>query len=347
MRRLVRFLCAVLVCASVGLPAHAGYTGLYVFGDSLSDSGNNALIFDQQFPPPGTARTPVPIPSQTFIPTLPYAGSDPKPPVPGDRYTNGFVWAELVAQALGQPLGGLASLAGGTNFAFGGATTGPFDAQAFPPSLETQVAGYLQATKGKADPNALYVVAGGGNDARAAIEAVQTDPGNLGTIVDGFAEQYKLNTKFMVDSLKSAGATQILVWNIPDVGKAPAIALSGGSVLGTLVSSSMNAAMESAVWNLSGVIPFDLFDLLANIVGNPPLGLNVINACAALTLCNPSSYLFWDGIHPTSAGHSIIAASVLQAMAVPEPSMLALLIVGGVLVLVPALRGRVAVNRGA
>ena len=171
MRNLLRF--AVLIVASaLSAGASAAYSSLYIFGDSLSDTGNNAFVFDvvgaSQGFPPGTLRTPVPTPDNTFIPTYPYAT-----PV-GGRYSNGPVWAESFAAALG--LSATASNLGGTNYAYGGAVTGPlgnpnpfasFPAN-FPLSLTTQVATFL-AQNPQAPANALYVVDGGGNDARALI----------------------------------------------------------------------------------------------------------------------------------------------------------------------------------
>jgi outer membrane lipase/esterase len=41
--------------------------------------------------------------------------------------------------------------------------------------------------------------------------------------------------------------------------------------------------------------------------------------------CDPSKFLFWDGIHPTSAGHLIIGDAMLAL--VPEPSSIALLLI--------------------
>lgn len=325
-----------LACAFASAAAQAGYSGLYVFGDSLSDAGNNALVFDTVAPPPGTLRTPVPIPNAatngSLIPTFPYRSTSLTPGVPLDRYTDGFVWAELVAQALGLPSGGIASLTGfGSNFAFGGAATGPLDPSGsqFPPSLSSQVAGYLGATGNRADPDALYVVAGGGNNARAALSDIANNPGNAASIILAYATQLVQDLSRIVSQLLDAGARHLLVWNVPDAGKSPAILAQNASAAGTLVASSLNASLETAIWGLPGVIPFDLFDLQNEIVANPDrYGLrNVTGACAAATSCDPSTFLFWDGIHPTSAGHAFIARAVLQA--VPEPAMLWLLAIGG------------------
>jgi phospholipase/lecithinase/hemolysin len=48
--------------------------------------------------------------------------------------------------------------------------------------------------------------------------------------------------------------------------------------------------------------------------------------------CNPSTYLFWDGIHPTSAGHALLAREMLVVVAVPEPAEYALMMGGLVLI---------------
>jgi len=64
--------------------ARAGYSSLFVFGDSLSDSGNIAVLTPN--------RTPVPISGNDFIPTFPYASG---------HYTNAQVWAQIVASSLG------------------------------------------------------------------------------------------------------------------------------------------------------------------------------------------------------------------------------------------------------
>ena len=144
---------ALTLVALTSLPATAGlYNSMVVFGDSLSDSGNNALVIGTD---PGQVIT-----GNTYVPTFPYASG---------VYSNGPVWASDAASALGVPLS--PSLAGGTNYAFGGATTGPA-MNSFPYSLLTQASQYLGSTGNHASPNALYVVEGGGNDARAALTAI-------------------------------------------------------------------------------------------------------------------------------------------------------------------------------
>jgi len=50
------------------------------------------------------------------------------------------------------------------------------------------------------------------------------------------------------------------------------------------------------------------------------------DACAQFLTCDPSEFLFWDGIHPTSATDAIIADAI-ESLVVPEPSTLALLAV--------------------
>lgn len=43
---------------------------------------------------------------------------------------------------------------------------------------------------------------------------------------------------------------------------------------------------------------------------------NVTNACLNnVAVCdNPDKFLFWDGIHPTTAGHRILAEAALKAL---------------------------------
>ena len=114
--------------------AHAGlFDNVVVFGDSLSDDGNLSLAL--QLPQIVRFTT---NPGQTGI--------------------------EDVASYFG--IGMTPALAGGSNFAFGGAgilNNSP-GTPSVVPTLPTQLGMYLQATGNRADPNALYSVWGGAND---------------------------------------------------------------------------------------------------------------------------------------------------------------------------------------
>lgn len=310
---------ALAAAAIASMPAQAAYSGLIVFGDSLSDSGNNYIALGPAtapFPPitPNTDIT-----SNGFVPSLPYQGA----PIP--VYSNGPVWATHFAAALG--LSATPSLAGGGNFAFGGAVTS--GTSGFPFSLTDQVAQFLGATGGAAPASFLYVVAGGGNNARAALGAIAGGADVFGTI-GATAFNYATDVGNIVDSLQAAGAKDIVVWNTPNLGTAPAVIAQGAQAigLGTGVASAMNGALNARLAGEVGVQTFDLFGSVAGIIANPAAyGLsNVTDACL-LGACNASEYLFWDGIHPSARGHEILAG-LMVAQVVPEPETYLLFAIG-------------------
>jgi outer membrane lipase/esterase len=298
-RALPAFILAAVAFAS--LPAAASpYTSLVVFGDSLSDDGNNALTIGTQAGQPIT---------NTYVPTFPYATSG--------VYSNGPVWATDAALQLGVTL--TPSKLGGTDFAYGGATTGPA-VSGFPFSLLTQANQYLGGTGGVASPNALYVIAGGGNDARAAFATIAGCPACLGPTVASTAATFAANIGTIVDQLKAAGAQHIVVWDTPNLGLAPAVVAAGGASLGTFLAESMNAALALRLAG-EGVSTFDIFGL-----GTSFGFTNVTDACGAVAGANCNTYEFWDGIHPTAAAHMVIADAFVAT--VPEPSTWAMMILG-------------------
>ena len=302
-------LIAVAVVSLTAPPASASiYNSLVVFGDSLSDSGNNALVIGSN-----AGQT---ISDNTYVPTQPYGSG---------VYSNGPVWASNAAAALGVTL--QPSLAGGTNYAFGGATTGPV-ASGFPYSLLTQANQYL--TTHSVSANALYVIAGGGNDARAALGQIAACAGVCaGSTVMATAIQYAANVGAIVDALQAGGAQHIIVWNTPNLGLAPAVTAAGATGLGTFLAASMNAALAARLAGESYVTTFDIFGLGTSIALNPgAYGFtDVTNACGAIVGANCNTYAYWDGIHPTAAAHEVISDAFL-AVAVPEPSTWVLMFLG-------------------
>jgi len=327
MNRLLRKGLCALTLAAAGLISTTGhaapYGSLVFFGDSLSDTGNNAAIFDAVA---GGARTAVPLAPADFVPTLPYASN---------RYSNGPVWAEYFASALG--LDATASTFGGTNFAYGGARVtnhplSPYGAL----SLQGQVNAYLGTTGGTAASDNLYVVAGGGNDIRDAIDVALTggDPSAM-------ISQFVSDMAGLVSGLVSAGARDILFLTLPDLGLTPAglaaeFLVPGAAAMASSLSDQVNAAMLGVLGPLGAIpgVDLDVLDIsavLRGIVADPAaVGLaDVTSACALDPACiaDPSAALFWDGVHPTTAGHALFARAALAAIGVPEPATLLLVMV--------------------
>ncbi len=302
------------------------YSDIFVFGDSLSDTGNLYLALGD--------TTPTPISDNGFIPSLPYdRGSQLLPAL-----SNGPTWIELLADDLQLSL--TPSLLGGNNYAFGGARMAPTGDPSSPPSIQEQVDTFISGIDISSDKDApadaLYSVWGGGNDARDAAVAVLTS-GNpdvafpfISAYVDGLADS--------IQALAGEGATHILVPNIPDIGKTPAL-LAAGPMASAAVSgmtAGFNFAADSLLTGLESALEIDLirldtFSLINNAVLDPQAyGLDDIsNACAVNPDCIAGSgeYFFWDGIHPTATGHAIISQAVPQDP-VPEPATMLLLVPG-------------------
>jgi outer membrane lipase/esterase len=307
-------LLGVALVLAAGVQA-ANPSKLVVFGDSLSDSGNNALL-----PLLGVDASQV-ISSNAYIPTLTYASKN---------YSNGPVWSQQFAALMGVTF--TPSVLGGTSFAFGG--TG-YTVGAPLPTMPQQLGLHLFANGGSADPNALYVLAGGGNDARAISEAFVKsgfDPSVLNT---GFAN-YADSVDLMLDTLSATGAKNIVVWNVPDVGKAPASLILGNaaSFLASGIADAMNQSLSSVLLSHPDVKLFNVFDFIREVANDPAIfGLaNVDDACGNPNgLVDCATALFYDGLHPTTVAHGLIAQRMVDLTGitpVPEPGTWALMLVG-------------------
>ncbi|MGB3558297.1 MAG: SGNH/GDSL hydrolase family protein [Geitlerinemataceae cyanobacterium] len=290
------------------------FDSVVVFGDSLSDSGNVFLA---------TGGEPQTVPFGGLIPSRAYESG---------RFSDGPVWTEIFAANLG--LSASPFLAGGTNFAFGGAQTGPLGSlPPASPSLLDQLAFFQDATAGVAPSDALYVVFGGNNDARiAALQRLAgDDAGADNTIAQGVN-----NLATIISTLAASGAENFLVPNIGNLGVTPAATRGPAIAPGifTDVATEFNILLDGALGGLAtnpdiNLVPVDTFGFLSSISASPEsFGLtNGSDPCIDLTtVCtNPNEFVFYDGIHVTTATHTAfaqLAGDRLNAAHVPEPSTL-------------------------
>jgi phospholipase/lecithinase/hemolysin len=119
------------------------------------------------------------------------------------------------------------------------------------------------------------------------------------------------------------------------LGITPAFAGTGDAAGATALTQAFNFNLAGLLTALDSALPieivqFDTYAALDDLVANPgAYGLtNVTQQCVQNLLpgpgqCDPGTWLFWDSVHPTTAGHAILGAQF--SAAVPEPGTLALL----------------------
>ena len=247
-------------------------------------------------------------------------------------FTNGPVAVELLANRLGLPalsrvnyaVGGATTGVG--NFLDGGTVTTPSPRGGMTTQLDDTIAG-LNPT------DALFIVWGGPNDFLAP------DPSDV--YPEGVAVRAISNLVGIVQRLKAEGAEHIFVPGLTNLGLTPFYlgqpppAAQQATALSTAFNQLLKASLPS------DVIFFDTAALLEQVVDDPAaFGFtNVTGSCLtqAGVCSNPSEYLFWDGFHPTTAAHEILADR-FEAAVVPEPGTIVLVLTVATLVIARRLR---------
>jgi outer membrane lipase/esterase len=187
---------------------------------------------------------------------------------------------------------------------------------------------FLADHGGGVPSDALYVIEMGGNDIRDAIVAYQT--GGL-PAAQAILQKAIGSIAKHIQLLYQAGARHFLVWLPPNLGLTPAIRMldqanPGAAQLATGLSQAFNAGLAGVLTQLSAlpaisVAHLDAYTLLSDIVADPQ-GYGLTNAREACVVpsdepffCqDPDQYLFWDGIHPTRAAHTIVAQAVASVL---------------------------------
>src|SRR5688572_16631004 len=219
---------AALLAVLAASPAFAlPYTGIYIFGDSLTDTGNVQELYATLPKPPG---------APAVVPGPPY---DPE-----GRASNGIVYADVLAAGLG--LTATASRRGGDNFAYGGARTRyqrPFGPP-FPGILE-QVDEFI-ARPGPADSTALYVVWGGSNNLQDILQGRTTDL--LGNPIPNIPQTLG-DIASIIQALYAEGARTLLVPNVANLARVPRVRELGTAAQAgaTFVSLAYNQGLDNVL----------------------------------------------------------------------------------------------------
>jgi outer membrane lipase/esterase len=119
-----------------------------------------------------------------------------------------------------------------------------------------------------------------------------------------------------------------------------------GQAAATALVQAFNGGLETVLDSFEAAHPgvhlirFDAFATFEGIVANAAShGLtNLTDRCytgddlrftgGGSVCANPSQYLFWDGIHPTTVTHRLLGEAMLGVAVIPEPATVALMAAG-------------------
>lgn len=275
----------------------------------------------------------------------------------GGRFTTnpGSIWVEKVADYYGTTISrnrtaGVGNpsptVYGGLGYGQGGARVSQLPgvgdaitANAMP--CRDQVTAHLSAVGGRVPSDQLVFVLCGANDVfyqlgvfNASVNGgmpLQTAQANAITAVTTAGTELAAEVKRLV----AAGGSKIVVLNVPDSGATPFGTSAGApaQALITAMTDALNNALKAGLTGTAGVQLLDLNTFNKGVYANPSaygFSNKTLPACntSSSLICAPSnlvaagadqSYMFADGVHPTTRGHSVFADYVIGAIAASIP----------------------------
>lgn len=315
---------------------------LFLFGDSMADTGNNNRLFTlarADFSPYGT----------NFVDS-----------VPTGRFTDGLLGVDYLALLLELPLVPPYVDAGdnilhGVCFASGGSgileTTGQFYGQHIPLSKQisnfNEVKGRLRTMVGVDQASliiskSLYLIVSGSNDffsyyrTSASLFSSSSSENTSQIFPPNFQGDLLSNMLQQIQSLYALGARKIVVFGVPAVGCVPSMLNKNQGQCASSLNDAVqiyNAGLKARIKDMQAnysdahLVYGNAFDLAKKIVANPEsYGLSEAQtACCGwgeyrgATPCMPlinsvctnaSQHVFWDYVHPTSAAYHVIVQSL-------------------------------------
>ncbi len=299
------------------------FSDMYIFGDSLSDTGNVADFLGSGFS------------------IIAHYGDN-------GRFSNGPVWHEYLSNRLGmapEENQNPSVVGSGNNYAYGGALVDEGDAidsiaaYSFRQQIDYWDANY------SVDTDALYINWIGGNNIRALITNGRTVDQNRSAIDEALDSMMAgLNIEL------TNGVTNLLVPNLPDIGVIPEFAGDASqSAEGTALTDLWNVGLEQRLTTLNNNNPnaniyhFDVNSLFGQMIADPSVFgfTDVTSECRSIggwfgfryeiECADADTTLFWDEIHPTTAAHNLLAGYAYDllrgnnAVSSPAPALLMLL----------------------
>jgi phospholipase/lecithinase/hemolysin len=298
------------------VPSNVPVGNLVVFGDSLADVGNEAILSGGQIP---------------HHSELYFQG----------RFSGGPIWVDTLAEYLGEPavMPSLQPGGKGLDFAYGGATLA-YQNTAAPygsvPRVSQQVATYLNGHTPHA--NDVFALWAGPNDFFFSL-------GQQGAPIDPSQPAAALAAS--LETLIGAGARRFVIANLPPLGETPyflnlekagfltsqQIHLFDSWSAGFDFYLNADLAQVQKAHPKVTVVSIDVAGLFAQAAqpGNPFGFVNWTDAVGpydalghvtAVTATDPQDYLFFDSVHPGTKAHQIIglraAAEVYAALGIKE-----------------------------
>lgn len=251
---------------------------IYVFGDSLSDTGNIFKATNGVYPP--------------------------SPPYFQGRYSNGPVWVEHLGTKLGL------NPSKNINFALGGATTINGTANGILGAL-AQVNSYTKSQP-KINPNALYILWAGANDYLYGTTSTIGAIANLSNALDSLLTAGAKTV--LVANLPDLGKIPA-TYNTAKANSLSAVTNQHNLELSKSINALQQkfGPNKNIIQFDTNRLYRDAITQPAQFGFT-----NVTASClSSVTSCNnPDQFLFWDAIHPTTAAHRILADAALKAISV-------------------------------
>ncbi len=301
-----------LAVAQTPAGAAPEFSQIIIFGDSLSDVGNLRRQMEAR--------------------GLRYPGGEYN--YSDGRFTNSSdtnpgsaryvgVWHEQLSRTFLGRSAETASVHGGNVFAFGGATTEDgtqgytvagvfgFNVTVTIDNMGKQVDDYI--TRRPMDPNALFIIWGGGND-----------------LFDSHSESNvnaaSARVAMLVSRLADAGARHFLVPNVPPLGGVPryngdrpAQDAKNRASLDYRAKLEANLDATESAYATQGIqlnlYRLDIWTGFVRFAADPArYGIRYLSNTGRGGEGSPDDYLFWDDIHPTTAGHYQIARAARDVL---------------------------------